>query len=247
MQELALITQYMFLVTMLGMAAATVYFWLERDTLSPEFRAAATIAGIYTGIAAFMYWRMVGIVGNDGDPASVVALPTHYRYVDWVITTPLMLLNLMVLLQITDEKRGLVFVMIAADVAMIVFGFFGERYSNIPGMEFEAWVMFGLGCLAFLILLYMMYSVLADAAKDKVAPVKKAFVNMRTFIVVGWMIYPIGFIIGMLAPGDGAKIARELVYNFADLVNKPGLGLVALIAARQISRDAAIRQAMRNL
>ncbi len=105
--------------------------------------------------------------------------------------------------------------------------------------------MFGLGCLAFLILLYMMYSVLADVLKDKVAPVKKAFVNMRTFIVVDWMIDPIGFIIGMLAPGDGAKIARELVYNFADL--KPGLGLVALIAARQISRDAAIRQAMRNL
>ena len=155
--------------------------------------------------------------------------------------------NLMVLLQITDEKRGLVFVMIAADVAMIVFGFFGERYSRIPGMEFESWVMFGLGCMAFLILLYMMYSVLADAAKDKVAPVKKAFLNMRTFIVVGWMIYPVGFIIGMLAPGDGAKIARELVYNFADLINKPGLGLIALIAARQISRDAGIRQAMRSL
>lgn len=247
MQDLALITQYMFMVTMLGMAAGSVYFWFERDTLSAEFRATATIAGIYTAIAAFMYWRMTGIVGTDGDPASVVGLPTHYRYVDWVITTPLMLLNLMVLLEVNEEKRGLMFVMIAADVAMIVFGFFGERYSNIPGMEFESWVLFGLGCLAYLILLYMMYSALADAAKDKVAPVKKAFINMRTFIVIGWMIYPVGFIIGMLAPGDGAKIARELVYNFADLINKVGLGLVALIAAKQISRDAAIRQAMRSL
>jgi sensory rhodopsin len=247
MQDLALITQYMFLVTMLGMAAGSAFFWFERDTLAPEFRSAATIAGIYTAIAAFMYWRMTGIVGTDGNPASVVALPTHYRYVDWVITTPLMLLNLMVLLQVTEEKRGLAFVLVAADVAMIVFGYFGEVYSRVPGMEFQAWVMFGLGCLAFLILLYMMYSVLAEAAKDKVAPVKKAFLNMRTFIVIGWMIYPIGFMVGMIAPGDGAKIARELVYNFADLVNKVGLGLVALIAARQISRDAAIRQAMRNL
>jgi sensory rhodopsin len=247
MADLALITQYMFLVTMLGMAAGSAYFWLERDTLSPELRSAATIAGIYTAIAAFMYWRMTGIVGTDGDPASVVALPTHYRYVDWIITTPLMLVNLMVLLQVTDEKRGLVVVMIGADVAMIAFGYFGELYSNVPGMEFEAWVMFGLGCLAYLILLYMMYSALADAAKDKVAPVKKAFLNMRLFILIGWMIYPLAFIIGMLAPGDGAKIARELLYNFADLINKVGLGLVALIAAKQISRDAAIRQAMRNL
>ncbi len=247
MQNLALITQYLFLITTLGMAAASVYFWLERDTLAVEFRSSATIAGIYTAIAAFMYWRMSQLVGVDGDPAAIVALPTHFRYIDWVVTTPLMLLNLMMLLQITEEKRGLVFVMIAADVAMIVFGFFGERYSRIPGMEFEAWVLFGMGCLAFLILLYMMYSVLADAAKDKVAPVKRAFANMRTFIVVGWMIYPIGFVIGMIAPGDEFKIARELVYNIADLINKPGLGLVALIAARQITRDAAIRQAMRSL
>ncbi len=247
MQNLTLVTQYLFLITTLGMAAASVYFWLERDTLSIEFRSSATIAGIYTAIAAFMYWRMSQLVGFDGNPAAVVALPTHFRYIDWVITTPLMLLNLMMLLQITEEKRGLVFVMVAADVAMIVFGFFGERYSRIPGMEFEAWVLFGMGCLAFLILLYMMYSVLADAAKDKVAPVKRAFVNMRTFIVIGWMIYPIGSVVGMLAPGDEFKIARELVYNLADLINKPGLGLVALIAARQITRDAAIRQAMRNL
>jgi sensory rhodopsin len=247
MEGLTLITQYMFLVTTLGMAGASVYFWLERDTISIEFRSAATIAGIYTAIAAFMYWRMSSMVGTDGNVDALLALPTHFRYVDWVITTPLMLLNLMVLLQVTDEKRGLAFIMIAADVAMIIFGFFGERYSKVPGMEFQAWVMFGMGCMAYLILLYMMYSVLSDAAKDKVAPVKRAFLNMRLFIAIGWLIYPVAFIIGMLSEGDSFKVARELLYNIADLINKPGLGLVALIAAKQITRDAAIRDAMRNL
>jgi sensory rhodopsin len=247
MEGLTLITQYMFLVTTLGMAAGTIYFWLERDTISIEFRSAATIAGIYTGIAAFMYWRMSSMVGTDGDPTALLAMPTHFRYVDWLITTPLMLLNLMVLLQVTDEKRGLAFVMIAADIAMIIFGFFGERYSKVPGMEFQAWVMFGMGCMAYLILLYMMYSVLSDAASDKVAPVKRAFLNMRLFIVIGWTIYPLCFIIGMLSEGDSFKIGRELAYNIADLINKVGLGLVALVAAKQITRDAAIRDAMRNL
>jgi sensory rhodopsin len=247
MEGLTLVTQYTFLITALGMAAASVYFWLERDTISVEFRSSATIAGIYTAIAAFMYWRMSAMAGTDGNPEGILSMPTHFRYVDWVITTPLMLLNLMVLLQVTDEKRGVAFVMIAADIAMIVFGFFGERYSKIPGMEFQAWTLFGMGCLAFIILAYMMYSVLSDAAKDKVAPVQRAFVNMRLFIMMGWLIYPICFIIGMLSPGDSFKIGRELAYNIADLINKPGLGLVALIAAKQITRDAAIRQAMRNL
>ncbi|MGL6289773.1 MAG: bacteriorhodopsin [Silanimonas sp.] len=247
MDELALVTQYTFIVTMLGMAAASVYFWLERDTLAVEFRGAATIAGIYTGIAAFMYSRMVGIVGDDGSAESVLALPTHFRYVDWVITTPLMLVNLLILLQVTSDKIGVVVVMILADIAMIAFGFFGERYSNIPGMEFEAWVLFGLGCLAYLMLLFMMYSVLTEAARDKVAPVRIAFERMRLFFLIGWSIYPLGFIVGMMSDAESFKIARELVYNFADLINKVGLGLVALVAAKQISREAAIRQAMRAL
>ena len=58
MEALILITQYTFLITMLGMAAGTAYFWLERQSLAEEYRAVATIAGIYTAIAAFMYWRM---------------------------------------------------------------------------------------------------------------------------------------------------------------------------------------------
>jgi sensory rhodopsin len=247
MESLSLITQYTFLITMLGMAAATVYFWLERDSISLEFRSAATVAGIYTAIACFMYYRMYAIVGTDGNPGSVLALATHFRYVDWIITTPLMLLNVLILLQVTEEKRGVVYVMVAADLAMIIFGFFGERYSNIPGMEFQAWTLFGMGCLAYIMLLYIMYSVLGEAAKDKVAPVRRAFQNMRTFIVLGWLIYPIGSIIGMLSSGDEFKIARELVYNIADVINKPGLGLIALIAAKQITRDAAIREAMRKL
>lgn len=247
MEGLTLVTQYMFLVTALGMAAGSVYFWFERDTISIEFRSAATIAGIYTAVAAFMYWRMSNMVGTDGNPTALLALPTHFRYVDWLITTPLMLLNLMVLLQVTDEKRGLAFIMIAADVAMIVFGFFGELYSNIPGMQFQSWVMFGMGCMAYLILLYMMYSVLSDAAKDKVAPVKRAFLNMRLFIVLGWSFYPICFMIGMISNDESFEIGRQLAYNIVDLVNKVGLGLVALVAAKQITRDAAIRDAMRNL
>lgn len=247
MNGLVLVTQYMFLVTMMGMFAATIFFWLERDTLSLEFRAAATVAGIYTGIAGFMYFKMHELVGTDGNIETLLALPTHYRYMDWILTTPLMLLNIVLLLQLADDKRGIIGVLIGADVAMIVTGFFGELYANEPGRGFEAWTLFGLSCLAWLLMLYIVYGILTDAARDKVLPVRNAFYKMRLFITIGWCIYPIGFMIGALSDADSAKVLRELVYNFADLINKVGLGLVAVLAARAITRDNQIREAMRQL
>lgn len=247
MSELVLITQYSFIITMLGMASASLYFWFERDTLEVNLRSAATIAGIYTAIAATMYFRMSGIVGTSGDIKVLLALPTHIRYIDWLITTPLMLVNLMIILEITGDKRGVAMVIVAADIAMIVFGYFGERFSYIPSMKFEAWVMFSLGMLAFILLLYMLYSTLGEVAKNKVLPVKQAFFNIRLVILIGWSIYPIAFIFGMLDDSDGFKVARDLIYNFSDLINKVGLGLIALIAAKEVTRDVQIKRAMRDL
>lgn len=247
MSELVLGTQYMFVVTMLGMAGASIYFWLERDTLEPKFRSAATIAGIYTAIAATMYFRMSGIVGTDGNIQGLLALPTYVRYIDWLITTPLMLINLAILLEVTSEKKGLVIAIVAADIAMIVFGYFGERFANRTDATFEAWVMFSLGMLAYIMLLYMLYGAFGDVAKDKVAPVRKAFSNIRLIILIGWTIYPIGFAVGMLGDADGFKVVRELIYNLSDLVNKVGLGLIALVAAKEISRDIQLKRAMRDI
>lgn len=247
MEGLILITQYTFLITMMGMFGATIFFWFERDGLAPEHRATATVAGIYTAIAGYMYFKMHGLVGTGGDVEGILALPTYYRYMDWIITTPLMLLNIALLLQLDDDKRGVIGILLGADIAMIVFGFFGERYANMPGREFETWTLFGLSCLAWLMLLYIVYGILTDAARDKVAPVRRAFYAMRLFITIGWSIYPIGFIIGALSDADAAKVVRELIYNFSDLINKVGLGLVAVIAARAITRDMQIRDAMRQL
>jgi sensory rhodopsin len=247
MNGFALVTQYMFLVTFLGMASASVYFFVERDSLSAEFRSTATIAGIYTGIAAFIYYQMHLAVGLSGSPETLVNFPTEFRYIDWLVTTPLMLLKFGALLQIADNKRGIIWVLVAADIIMIVAGYFGEYLLNKSGASFEVWTLFGLGCLAWLFLLYVLFSSLADFAADKVAPVRRAFTTMRLFITIGWAIYPLGYMVACFSDGVGPKIARELIYNVADLVNKVGLGMVVIFAAKQITRDAAIRDAMRKI
>ncbi|MGK7295408.1 MAG: bacteriorhodopsin [Candidatus Wenzhouxiangella sp. M2_3B_020] len=246
MDLLVLITQYSFQIAMLGMAGATAYLWLERDSIASEYRAAATVAGIYTAVAAYMYWQMAQTVGLSGDIQDVLALPTHVRYIDWIITTPLILLTIAIILDIPSKRAGLVWIVIAADIAMIVFGYFGELFADRPGKEFEAWTLFGLGCLAYLFLLYLVLGFFRDTAEDKVEPVQRAFKFMALFVAVGWTVYPIGFVFGM-ADSDTLKITRELIYNVADVVNKVGLALVAVFAARAISRDSRIRSAMRDL
>jgi len=246
MDALVLITQYTFLISMLGMFGATAFLWLERDEVTPEYRPAITVAGVYTAVAGFMYWQMSAQVGLNGDLEAVLALPTHVRYIDWIITTPLILLTIALILDIPAKRAGLVWVLIAADVAMILFGYFGEMFADQPDRAFEAWTMFGLACLAFILVLYIVLGFFADEAADKVAPVKKAFRFMAIFIALGWSIYPIGFIMGMVDL-DALKVLRELLYNIADVVNKVGLGLVALAAAKAISKDSRIRQAMREL
>lgn len=247
MNALALITQYSFLVAMLGMAAGTIYFWFERDSLVEEFRPAATIAGIYTGIAAFMYWLIYQQVGLDGQVDSVLALETHVRYIDWIITTPLILITVGLMLQIQERKVALLWIVVVADIAMILFGYFGELFANQGDKEFEAWTMFGLGCLAYIVLLYIILQFFGEAAEEKVSPVKRSFKFMAGFIAIGWTIYPLGFMLGLVSDAEGAKLVRELVYNIADVINKVGLGLVVLSAAKGVSRDAKIKEAMRAL
>lgn len=246
METLVLVTQYTFLITMLGMAGGSVYFWLERDSLAEEYRSVATIAGIYTAIAAFMYWRMHNLVGLDGDINSLLMLPTHVRYIDWVITTPLILVTVGLLLKIQERSASILAVVVLADLLMIIFGYFGELYAN-AGQAFEAWTLFGMGCLAYVMLLYFFLQFFGQAAKEKVLPVQRAFKFMALFIAVGWAIYPLGFIVGLLSDADAAKVIRELVYNFADLVNKVGLGVVVLAAALSLTKDARIKEAVRTL
>lgn len=247
MEGFVLITQYTFLISVFAMAGGTAYFWLERDSIAEEFRPAVVVAGIYTGIAAFMYWQMHTTVGLDGDVQKLLAMPTHVRYIDWIVTTPLILVTIGLLLQLQERRLGLLAIVVAVDIAMIIFGYFGELFAAQEFKDFEAWTMFGLAFMAYLMLLYLLVQFFGEAAQDKAAPVKRAFKFTTLFIVVGWMIYPLGFILGLVWDAEAAKVARELVYNIADIVNKVGLGMVVLITAKNITRDAQIKEAMRNL
>ncbi|TFE00124.1 bacteriorhodopsin [Jeotgalibacillus sp. R-1-5s-1] len=234
---LVLATQYMFWVGFVGMAAGTLYFLVERNSLAPEYRSTATVAALVTFVAAIHYYFMKDAVGTSGLLSEIDGFPTEIRYIDWLVTTPLLLVKFPLLLGLKGKaSRTLLASLIIADIIMIIAGYIGESSINIAGgfTQLGLW-SYVIGCIAWLYIIYLLFTNVTKAAMDKPAPIRKALLQMRLFILIGWAIYPIGYAVTLFASGVEIQLVRELIYNFADLINKVGFGLVAFFAVKTMS------------
>jgi sensory rhodopsin len=237
MDLLVLATQYTFWIGFVGMAAATLYFLLERGDLKAEYRSTATLAALVTFVAAVHYYYMKGEVGTDGMLASLSNFPTEIRYIDWIITTPLLLIKFPNLLGLKSGAGSLITKLIVADLIMIIFGYLGETdINNAGGYTTYGLITFIIACIAWLYIIYLLFTTVTNAAKDKPPAIQNGLRIMSYFILIGWAIYPLGYAVTLIGTGDQLGVIRELVYNFADLVNKVGFALVALAAVKQMSK-----------
>lgn len=217
------LTYYMFWLATVCMGAGTAFFWLERTSVPVKYRTTLTVSGLITGIACFHYFRMAAIYEGG-------AFPTEYRYIDWVITTPLMLIKFPLLLQLGEKGKKLVTQLVVLDLFMIATAYIAEVSPIGSGTW---WGFFLVACLAELAIVGILYFRMRDAILDAPQPIAKAVRLMRAFILVGWAIYPIGFL--MALAGDNGGALRELFYNVADVINKVGFGLVAYQGIKAIA------------
>lgn len=234
---LVLATQYMFWVGFVGMAAGTLYFLVERNSLAPEYRSTATVAALVTFVAAIHYYFMKQAVGESGLLSEIDGFPTEIRYIDWLVTTPLLLIKFPLLLGLKGGKgRSLLTKLVIADIIMIIGGYIGESSINLAGgfTQLGLWA-YVVGCIAWFYIIYLLFTNVTKAAQDKPAPIRKALLQMRLFILIGWAIYPVGYAVTLFAPGIEVQLVRELIYNFADLINKVGFGLIAFFAVKTMS------------
>ncbi|KNH35782.1 bacteriorhodopsin [Exiguobacterium acetylicum] len=234
---LVLATQYMFWVGFVGMAAGTLYFLVERNSLAPEYRSTATVAALVTFVAAIHYYFMKQAVGESGLLSEIDGFPTEIRYIDWLVTTPLLLIKFPLLLGLKGGKgRSLLTKLVIADIIMIIGGYIGESSINLAGgfTQLGLWA-YVVGCIAWFYIIYLLFTNVTKAAEDKPAPIRKALLQMRLFILIGWAIYPVGYAVTLFAPGIEVQLVRELIYNFADLINKVGFGLIAFFAVKTMS------------
>ena len=215
---------YTFMMTFIGMIAAALFFFIQRSSVIPEYQSAMTLSGVILSIAAINYFYMKNIyLGGLASGTSV--FPTEFRYIDWFLTVPLMLIKFPVLLGLGPKGRHFLMILVTLAVLMIGTGLAGELN---PAQNIIHYGAFGVGCVAWLLIVALLFFALSDLP-DEVDPVtKKAIRNMSLFVLIGWSIYPIGY----LAPAFGLSgDIRELIYNVGDLINKVGLALFVFAAA----------------
>jgi bacteriorhodopsin len=216
-----------------AMAAGTLYFVMERGDLKPQHRIAATYAAIITFIAAIMYWIMTDIVGFFDQSAGEVGATMPYRYIDWLLTTPLLLVEFGVIVAIAGAAtKGFVSRLVIADIIMIVTGYLGEVGTE---GEVSTIVWFVISSLAWLYIVYAVFQVKLDGMPAYAASAVKV---MRRFVMFGWAIYPIGTAIEEFMKLSGADVSAAvaiaaIVYVIADVLNKVGFGMVAVNAAKK--------------
>jgi bacteriorhodopsin len=234
--DLVTITQALFMLGFVSMAAGTLYFVLERSDLKPEHRATATYAALVTFIAAIFYWQMTQIVSFPGlTDVAAIESTMPIRYLDWLLTTPLLLLKFGIIASLAGAPKGITYRLVLADLVMIITGYFGE--IGVPGTVGN-YVNFALSTVAWLYIVYTIWNI--KPTKGTVF-VKKSVETMKKFVVFGWVIYPIGTATQEFLELSGsdaqtiqlAVCLAAIIYVFADVINKVGFGVVAVRAVRK--------------
>jgi bacteriorhodopsin len=211
-----------------AMLAATFFFYVERDRVVGKWKTSLTVAAMVTGIACLHYFYMRGLWVETGQS------PTVFRYVDWLLTVPLQIVEFyLILAAIAVVPTILFWKLLVASVVMLVGGYLGEVGA------LNATVGFVIGMIGWLYIIYEIFigqaSKISNASGNEAS--QKAFNALRLIVTVGWAIYPIGYVFGyMLNVADPS--ALNLVYNLADFLNKIAFGVVIWAAATQDAEKA---------
>ena len=220
---------FTFFVGCMAMMAASAFFFLSLNQFDKKWRTSVLVSGLITFIAAVHYFYMKEYWAEVGES------PTFFRYVDWVLTVPLMCVEFYLILKVAGAKTDLLWKMITLSVVMLVTGYLGETvYKD------SAALWGGISGLAYFVIVYEIWlgsaSKLAKAAGGNVLAAHKI---SCWFVLVGWAIYPLGYMLGT----DGwytaivGKGSVDIAYNIADAINKIGFGLVIYNLAVQSQKD----------
>ncbi len=225
-----------------AMGAALIFFLLVRSRVAPRHRMALTLSTLVVAIALYHYIRIFdswsaafsfigGEYVQDGEPFN-----EGYRYVDWLLTVPLLLAELVVVLKLTKGKtRSLLIRLTTAAIAMILLGWPGE----VADPDSTARTIWGVAStIPFLYILYVLFVELGRSLDRQSANVRKLVDGLRYIILATWGVYPLAYIAPSVIDNEAtAEVARQVGYSIADVLAKPLFGILILAIAIAKSRE----------
>ncbi|MEX0767345.1 MAG: bacteriorhodopsin-like [Microthrixaceae bacterium] len=231
-----------FSFTIASMGAALLFFLLIRQRVAPQHRMAVTLTTLVVAIALYHYLRIFTSFSDafkfvDGEFVQLGnPFNEGYRYVDWLLTVPLLLTELVVVLKLaTKESRSLITRLCIAAVLMIALGWPGE----IAAADSTTRTIFGvLSTLPFLYILYVLFIELGRSLDRQSEGVKKLVNSLRYIILITWAVYPLAYIAPSVISDEAtAEVVRQVGYSLGDVLAKPLFGLLILAIALTKSRE----------
>ena len=222
----------------LGIASMTftsIFLWIARDRVLPRYRTAIMVSASVTSIAAYHYFRMFDSFNEAFGPDKVAGAEYNvgYRYVDWFLTVPLLLVEVVAVLALARAvQSSLLMRLVPAAALMIALGYPGD--ARIPLFGIDNWSIWGLlSTIPFLYILWVLFVELGKSLERQSDAVKKKVTALRILLIASWGVYPISFIFNMgdSATADGFML-REIGYSIADITAKCVFGLIIYSIAR---------------
>ena len=221
----------LFSLAVAAMLGTFVFLIFQRRSVAPAYRTAITLAMVGVFIAAYHDLRIFdswsdsfsgGFPFNEG-----------YRYVDWLITVPLLLAELVLVLRLDKGKtKSLITRLAAAAVLLIVLGYPGEMSPNGS----TARIVWGIASLIpFLYILYVLFVEMTKSLNDQPAGIKSIVSGLRWIILITWSFYPVAYFIPVIDGGVTGEVIRQSGYSIADILAKPAFCLLVYLIARRKS------------
>jgi bacteriorhodopsin len=225
---------------LVSMLACTVYTLVSQQRVLAKYRNALVMSSMVTFIAAYHYMRIFNSFNESSADMTINisgaqgSFNEAYRYVDWLLTVPLLLVEVVAVLALTKSvSTSLITRLVPASAAMIALGYPGEISSDQ-----NTQVMYGvLSTIPFLYILYVLFVELGKSLANQPAGVAETVGRLRLLLIATWGVYPISYILGM---GEGMASAEQFVgvqvgYTVADVLAKCVFGLTILKIARMKS------------
>jgi bacteriorhodopsin len=227
---------------LISMLACTVYTLVSQSRVLPKYRAALVMSSMVTFIAAYHYWRIFNSFSEsyaDGSLKVGTAKGTFneaYRYVDWILTVPLLLVEVIAVLALAKAAASsLINRLVPASAAMIALGYPGEMSSDT-----NTKIIWGvLSTLPFLYILYVLFVELSKSLDRQPDGVAATVGRLRLLLIATWGVYPISYLLPIIdsanAASSGAFVNRQIGYTIADVLAKCVFGLTIYKIAKMKS------------
>lgn len=226
--------------------AATLFFWLGLSQVSQKYKTAVIVTGLVTFIAGYHYFRIFASFSEaytavDGVVTSTgVAFNVAYRYVDWLLTVPLLLIELILVMGLTRSETVRKSVTLGGAAAlMIILGYPGEVSGGIDSTR----MIFGiLSMIPFLYIVVTLFSGLTASIAKQPEDVRGLISSARWVLIVSWFFYPVVYFapFAMTLDGGAATTLIEVGYTVADIVAKAVFGvMIFMIAVRKSQAEKA--------